>query len=91
MGFPHGHRKTTVLVPGLRITDTVALIALDEPINGGWFQAHVSQVPLLQLRPGDVAIMANLSSHKRAAVRDRIEDLVQPCASSRRTALSSTR
>lgn len=34
MGYPHGHRKTTTLVAGLRMTGTVAPMVLDGPING---------------------------------------------------------
>lgn len=44
MGFPHGHRKTTTLVAGLRMTGMVAPMVLDGPINGDWFQAYVRQV-----------------------------------------------
>ncbi len=43
MGFPHGHRKTTTLVAGLRNTGTPLVI--DGPINGEWFEAYVGQVP----------------------------------------------
>ncbi len=43
------------------------------PINGDWFEAYVTQVLIPELRPGDVVIMDNLSSHKRASVRERIE------------------
>jgi len=73
MGFPHGHRKTTSLVAGLRITGMVAPMALDGPINGDWFEAYVTQVLVPELRPGDIAVMDKLSSHKRAAVREKIE------------------
>ena len=73
MGFPHGHRKTTTLVAGLRMTGMVAPMVLDGPINGDWFEAYVTQVLVPELRPDDVVIMDNLSSHKRASVRDRIE------------------
>ena len=73
MGFPHGHRKTTTLVAGLRMTGMVAPMVLDGPINGDWFEAHVTQVLIPELRPGDTVIMDNLSSHKRAAVREKIE------------------
>jgi transposase len=73
MGYPHGHRKTTTLVAGLRMTGMVAPMVLDGPINGDWFEAYVAQVLVPELRPGDVVIMDNLSSHKRPAVRDRIE------------------
>ncbi len=73
MGFPRGHRKTTTLVAGLRMTGMVASMVLDGPINGDWFEAYVAQVLIPELLPGDVVIMDNLSSHKRASVRERIE------------------
>jgi transposase len=69
MGYPHGHRKTTTLVAGLRMTGMV----LDGPINGDWFEAYVAQVLVPELRPGDIVIMDNLSSHKRASVQMLIE------------------
>jgi len=80
MAFPHGHRKTTTLVAGLRMTGMIAPMVLDGPINGDWFEAYVIQVLVPELRPGDVVIMDNLSSHKRASVREQIE---AACASLR--------
>ena len=50
----------------------VAPMVLDGPINGDWFEAYVTQVLVPELKPGDVVIMDNLSSHKRASVRERI-------------------
>ncbi len=73
MGYPHGHRKTTTLVAGLRMTGMVAPMVLDGPINGDWFEAYVDQVLVPDLRRGDIVIMDNLSSHKRASIRDLIE------------------
>ena len=55
------------------MTDMVVLMVLDGPINGDWFEAYVTHVLIPELRPGDVVIMNNLSSHKRASVRERIE------------------
>jgi hypothetical protein len=43
MGFPHGHRKTTTLIAGLRIAGMIALMVLDRPINGDRFEACVTQ------------------------------------------------
>jgi transposase len=73
IGFPHGHRKTTTFVAGLRLNGMVAPMVLDGPINGDWFEAYVAQVLLPTLRPGDIVIMDNLSSHKRASVQTMIE------------------
>ncbi len=72
-GIPHGHWKTTTFVAGLRLTGMVAPMVLDGPINGDWFEAYVTQVLVPELRPGDFVIMDNLSSHKRASVRESIE------------------
>ena len=46
---------------------------LDGPINRDAFQAYVEQVLVPELRPGDIVIMDNLSSHKGLAVRHAIE------------------
>ena len=73
MAVPHGHRKTTTLVAGLRLDGMIAPMVLDGPINGDWFEAYVARVLIPTLRSGDVVIMDNLSSHKRASVRAMIE------------------
>jgi len=48
-------------------------MVLDGPINGDWCEACVAQVLVPELGCGDIVIMDNLSSHKRSAVRERIE------------------
>ena len=73
MGVPHGHRKTTTLVAGLRSTGMVAPLVIDGPINGEWFEAYVGQVLVPTLKSGDIVILDNLSSHKRPAARVLIE------------------
>ena len=73
MGFPHGHRKTTTFVAGLRLCGMVAPMVLDGPINGERFEAYVGQFLVPTLKPGDVVIMDNLGSHKRPSTRALIE------------------
>lgn len=48
-------------------------LVIDGPINGEWFEAYVAQVLVPTLKPGDVVILDNLSSHKRPAAREMIE------------------
>ncbi len=72
-GIPHGHWKTTTFVAGLRLTGMMATMVLDGPINRDAFQAYVEQVLVHELRPGDIVIMDNLSSHKANAIRQAIE------------------
>ena len=73
MGFPHGHRKTTTFVAGLRRSGMIAPMVLDGPINGERFEAYVGQFLVPTLTSGDVVIMDNLGSHKRLSIRVSIE------------------
>jgi transposase len=72
-GIPHGHWKTTTFIAGLRLTGMTAPMVLDGPINAEAFQAYVEQVLVPELRPGDIVVMDNQSSHKGPAVRHAIE------------------
>jgi len=68
-GIPQGHWKTTTFVAGLRLTGLMATMVLDGPINREAFQAYVEQLLVRELKPGDIVIMDNLSSHKGPAIR----------------------
>ncbi len=70
---PHGHWKTTTFVAGLRSAGIVAPFVLDGPINRDAFETYVARVLVPELRPGDIAVMDNLSSHKGPRVREMIE------------------
>lgn len=70
---PFGHWKTTTFVGALRRTGMVAPMVLDGPINRDAFEAYVEQILVPDLRPGDVVVMDNLSSHKGPRVRALIQ------------------
>ena len=70
---PHGHWKTTTFVAALRSDGLTAPTVVDGAMTGDLFVAYVEQQLVPTLRPGDVVVMDNLSSHKRAAVRATIE------------------
>src|SRR5579863_862083 len=70
---PHGHWKTTTFLAALRTSGLTAPLVIDGAVNGDLFLAYVRQQLVPTLRPGDVVIMDNLSSHKRAGVCDAIE------------------
>ena len=72
-GVPHGRWKTITFVAGLRTSGVVAPFVLDGPINRAAFEAYVEKVLVPALRPGDVVILDNLSSHKGPHVRALIE------------------
>ena len=48
-------------------------MVLDGPINGVWFEAYITKVLIPELRPGDIVVMDNLFSHKRVAVKQKME------------------
>lgn len=73
MPLPHGHWKTTTFVVALRIDGLTAPTVVDGPMTGDTFVAYVEQQLAPTLKPGDIVVMDNLSSHKRAAVRTAIE------------------
>jgi transposase len=66
---PHGHWKTTTLIAALGVSGIRCSTVVDGAVNGDLFEAFVEQVLVPQLRPGDVVVMDNLSSHKRARTR----------------------
>ena len=73
MGVPHGHWKTTTFVGALTLRGFIAPFVLDGPINRDAFETYVAKVLIPELRPGDIVVMDNLSSHKGPRVRQMIE------------------
>ena len=70
---PHGHWKTTTFVAGLRTTALTAPCVIDGPMNTNAFLAYVEQVLVPTLKPGDIVVMDNLSSHKAPVIRQALE------------------
>lgn len=61
---PYGRWETTTFLGAMRSTGFVAPLCVEGAINGTLFQAWVEQHLVKVLRPGDVVVMDNLSSHK---------------------------
>ena len=70
---PHGHWKSTTFIGALRTTGLTDPMVIDGAMNGELFLAYVKQQLVPTLKPGDIVVMDNLSSHKSAAVRAAIE------------------
>jgi transposase len=70
---PFGHWKVTTVVAALRAGGVEAVMAVDGALNGDLFVAYVEQCLVPTLQAGDVVILDNLSSHKRAEAREMIE------------------
>lgn len=71
--IPYGHWKTTTFLAGLCHDRLIAPLVLDGPIDGDSFRAYVEQFLAPALRPGQIVVMDNLSSHKVAGVGEAIE------------------
>ena len=71
--IPHGHYQTSTLISGLRLEGPCAPWLFGGPMNGEMFVAWVRQGLAPTLRPGDVVILDNLSTHKTRGVRETLE------------------
>ena len=69
---PQGHWKTSTFVGGLRHDQLTAPMVADGPMDGEMFLGWVRQFLGPTLRPGDIVILDNLSSHKVAGVKEAI-------------------
>lgn len=70
---PHGRWSTTTFLGAMRSTGFIAPLCVDGAITGEVFKAWVEQHLVRELRPGDIVVMDNLSSHKVAGVVAAIE------------------
>jgi transposase len=70
---PQSHWQTLTLLAALTTRGLQAPMTIPEPTDGDIFLAYVEQVLCPRLRPGQVVILDNLSAHKVAGVRERIE------------------
>jgi transposase len=67
-----GRWTTITFIAALRLAGMTAPFTIRGPINRDSFEDYVEQVLLPTLKPRDVVVMDNLSSHKGRYVRDMI-------------------
>jgi len=70
---PESHWSVVTLIAGMRLTGMVAPMTIPAATDGEIFRAYVEHFLVPDLRPADVVVMDNLSSHKVADVREKIE------------------
>lgn len=68
-----GHWQTNTLIQAVDSGGTRAALVLDGPVEGASFAAFCEQLLAPTLRPGDLVILDNLSSHQSAAASAAIE------------------
>ncbi|WP_419194685.1 IS630 family transposase [Novipirellula herctigrandis] len=70
---PHGHWETTTLIHAIDCHGSRASMITNGPTNSWVFEGFVDWLLAPALRPGDILVMDNLSSHKTASVLKKIE------------------
>jgi transposase len=61
---PHGHWNSTTIIGAMRMDGSTACMTLDGATDADVFRVYVSEILCPKLRPGDLVVMDNLSSHK---------------------------
>jgi len=69
---PAGNWNTMTFIGALRNDRIEAPWVLDRPVNAETFLLYIETQLVPTLKPGDIVVMDNLSSHKGAAVRAAI-------------------
>ena len=70
---PHGHWKTVTFIAGLRHDQMVAPFVIEGAMNGETFLAYIEQCLTPTLKPGDIVVLDNVSTHKVNGVAEAIE------------------
>jgi transposase len=72
---PGGRWKILTILGAMSMRGIVASMTIEEATDGDIFLAYVEHILCPALKPGDVVVMDNLSSHKIKGVRQRIENV----------------
>jgi transposase len=71
---PGGHWKILTILGAMNLGGMLATMTVEAATDTDIFLAYLDEVLCPQLRPGDVVVMDNLSSHKVAGVRERLQE-----------------
>lgn len=70
---PEGSWQILTILGALSLRGMIATMTIEAATDGDIFLSYLDHVLCPQLRPGDVVVMDNLSSHKVCGVREKIE------------------
>ena len=70
---PQGHWKVVTTIAALTTTGILTAATIDAATDGEVFRQFLKAWLIPALRPGQVVVMDNLSSHKTAGIREAIE------------------
>ena len=69
---PQGHWKILTILGAISTRGMIATMTIEEATDADIFLAYLDRCLCPELRPGDVVVMDNLSSHKVKGVREKI-------------------
>lgn len=69
---PHAHRRTTTVIGAMDLSGIRASMVMEGAMDREAFELFLEQVLVPTLRPGEVVVMDNLSSHKGGRVKKLI-------------------
>ena len=72
-GTPQGHWKILTMLGAMSARGMLAMMTVEAATDTDIFLAYLDHVLCPKLRPGDVVVMDNLSTHKVDGVRQRIQ------------------
>jgi len=70
---PQGNWKILTILGAMSTQGMIATMTVEAATDADIFLTYLDRVLCPKLKPGDVVVMDNLSSHKVKAVRERIE------------------
>jgi len=70
---PQGNWKILTILGAMSLRGMIATMTIEEATDADIFLAYLDHCLCPVLRPGDVVVLDNLSSHKVNGVRERIE------------------
>ena len=70
---PGGHWNTTTMISAIRLEGVAAAMVTEGATNTLVFAGFLESFLVPVLRPGDIVVMDNLSSHKASCVAEAIE------------------
>ncbi len=76
---PEGNWKILTVLGAMSLRGMIATMTVEAATDADIFLAYLDHFLCRELKPGDVVVMDNLSSHKVAGVRERIEAVGAEC------------
>ena len=72
-GMPDTRFHRTTILSSVRLNGTTIPMVFEGALNGNTFRAYIDQMLVPSLKPGDIVVMDNLSSHKVIGISEAIE------------------